>query len=290
MEGRQGFSDNEIAGILRHMRSGKGRDASDAYLSHTIGKARQGMADNSIRSLKEGIGKETNWHPLSAAEILTMSTPQISWVWQDLIPQGALFLLCAFMKVGKSTLAYRVALAIVQGLVCLGRETTKTGVLILAVEEHLRDIRRRMERFGMTSDMDIYVIVDRGQARDLDKIREFIKAQNIGLILIDSLSRWWDVADENNNMEVLRAVSPLLDLAHDDSVGVSIGLIVHERKSGGEDGRGIRGGSSLFGLVDQAIILDRRPGETSNKRLLKTLGRYEDSPKEIIIDYRTYGR
>jgi hypothetical protein len=36
--------------------------------------------------------------------------------------------------------------------------------------------------------------------------------------------------------------------------------------------------------VDQAIILDRRPGETSNKRLLKTLGRYEDSPKEIIIE------
>jgi hypothetical protein len=73
-----------------------------------------------------------------------------------------------------------------------------------------------------------------------------------------------------------------------------MGLIVHERKSGGEDGRGIRGGSSLFGLVDQAIILDRRPGETSNKRLLKTLGRYEDSPKEIIIeldgnDYRVLG-
>jgi len=85
-------------------------------------------------------------------------------------------------------------------------------------------------------------------------------------------------------MEVLRAVSPLLDLAHDDSLGVAIGLIVHERKSGGEDGRGIRGGSSLFGLVDQAIILDRRPGEVSNKRLLKTLGRYEDSPKEIIIE------
>lgn len=237
-----------------------------------------------VSSPKEGIGKETNWHPLSVAEILTLSTPEILWVWQGLIPIGSLFLLCAYMKVGKSTLAYRIALAIAQGLACLDRATTKTGVLILAVEEHIRDIRRRLERFGMTPEMEIYVILDRGQARDLDKIREFVMAKNIGLVLIDSLSRWWDVTDENNNMEVLRAVSPLLDLAHDDSVGVAIGLIVHERKSGGEDGRGIRGGSSLFGLVDQAIILDRRPGETSNKRLLKTLGRYEDSPKEIIIE------
>jgi RecA-family ATPase len=90
------------------------------------------------------------------------------------------------MKVGKSTLAYRVALAIAQGLACLDRATTKTGVLIVAVEEHIRDIRRRLERFGMTAEMEIYVIADRGQARDLDKIRAFVQAKGIGLILIDS--------------------------------------------------------------------------------------------------------
>lgn len=39
---RQGFSDIELAAVLRHMPAGKGREATDAYLSHTIGKARQG--------------------------------------------------------------------------------------------------------------------------------------------------------------------------------------------------------------------------------------------------------
>ena len=136
--------------------------------------ARCNGLSNSIPSLKEGVGKGTNWHPLTAAEILDLSTPEILWLWQGLIPVGSLFLLCAYMKVGKSTLAYRVALAIAQGLVCLDRATTKKGVLILAVEEHIRDIRRRLERFGMTPEMEIYVIVDRGQGRDLDKIREFV--------------------------------------------------------------------------------------------------------------------
>jgi putative DNA primase/helicase len=263
--------------------SGKAEGGHNSFpsLKEGIGK---GTNQNPFLHTKEAVVKESNWHPLSAAEILTLSTPEILWLWQWLIPVGSLFLLCAYMKVGKSTLAYRIALAIAQGLACLDRATTKTGVLILAVEEHIRDVRRRLERFSLTAEMEIYVIADRGQSRDLAKIREFVQAKGIGLILIDSLSRWWDVVDENSNMEVLRAVSPLLDLAHDTSLNVAIGLIVHERKSGGEDGRGIRGGSSLFGLVDQAIILDRRPGETSNKRLLKTLGRYEDSPKEIIID------
>lgn len=39
---------------------------------------------NAILSYKEGIGKGTNWHPLSATEILTLSTPEIPWLWHGL--------------------------------------------------------------------------------------------------------------------------------------------------------------------------------------------------------------
>jgi RecA-family ATPase len=99
-------------------------------------------------------------------------------------------------------------------------------------------------------------------------------------VVIDSLSRFWNVMDENNNMEVIREVSPLLEMARETNAAVL--LVHHERKSGGEDGRSIRGGSALFGLVDQAIFLERRQGEASNKRTLKTLGRYEESPPELF--------
>jgi len=40
-----GFSDREIAAIIRKAPSGKGDEASDQYLSHTIGKARAGYVD-----------------------------------------------------------------------------------------------------------------------------------------------------------------------------------------------------------------------------------------------------
>ena len=65
----------------------------------------------------------------------------------------------------------------------------------------------------------------------------------------------------------------------------------HESKYGGRsaknqsrnDGKTIRGGSSLFGSVDQAIFLDHRRGGTDKQRVLKTLGR-RSSPHELIIE------
>jgi predicted ATP-dependent serine protease len=188
------------------------------------------------------------------------------------------------MKTGKSTLVYRMVVCIAKGIDFLERKTEQGGVLILAVEEHPRDVERRLRRFGMTEIDPIYIHVGpvREQAEILNDIKNFIIEKKIVLVVIDSLSRFWNVQDENNNTEVIRQLSPLLEMARETNAAVL--LVHHERKSGGDDGRSIRGGSALFGLVDQAIFLERRPGEVSNKRVLKTLGRYEESPPELIIE------
>jgi hypothetical protein len=198
------------------------------------------------------------------------------------------------MKSGKSTLVYRMVVCVAQGIGFLGRKTERGAVLILALEEHPRDVERRLRRFGLTADDPVYIHIGpiRNKAEGLAAIREFIVDKGIVLVVVDSLSRFWAVQDENANMEVIREISPLLDMARETNAAVL--LVHHERKSGGEDGRNIRGGSALFGLVDQAIFLERRPGEVSNRRVLKTLGRYEDCPPELIIelvgeDYRVLG-
>ena len=147
----------------------------------------------------------------------------------------------------------------------------------------------------MREDDPVYVHVGtvQEQSKTLKTIKNFVIEKKIVLVVIDSLSRIpWNVMDENNNMEVIREVSPLLEMARETDAAVL--LIHHERKSGGDDGRSIRGGSALFGLVDQAPNLECRPGEASNKRILKTLGRYEESPPELIVelvgdDYKVLG-
>jgi hypothetical protein len=69
------------------------------------------------------------------------------------------------------------------------------------------------------------------------------------------------VANENENSAVTAEMSPLLDLAHE--TGVALILVHHERKSGGEAGRGIRGASSLFAAADHFVA--RSPSEEHRK-------------------------
>jgi hypothetical protein len=247
------------------------------------GKPAEG-GPNALLSPKGDTGKATHFNPLSASELLNHETVSIPYILEGYIPKGILALLIAYMKTGKSTLVYRMMVCIAQGIPFLSRQTEQGGVLVLAVEEHQRDIERRLRRFGMTQTDPIYVHI--GPVRDKSEIftelKNYIVEKKIVLMVVDSLSRFWQVQDENNNMEVIREVSPLLEIARETNAAVL--LVHHERKSGGEDGRNIRGGSALFGLVDQAIFLERRPGEASNKRILKTLGRYDDSPPELVIE------
>jgi AAA domain-containing protein len=249
-----------------------------------LGAPPRPQTNNSFLPPKGAIGKGTNFRPLSAAELLAREPQPLVWVWEPFLPEGTLNLLVAFMKVGKSTLVYALALAVAQGQAFLGYPTKQGGVLILAVEEHPRDVRRRLERFGMRPEDPIYV-----HAAPLDKspstvaaLKAHIVDKGIKLVILDTLARWWAVEDENNNAQIVREVSPLLDMAHE--TGAAVLIVHHERKSGGGDGRGIRGGSALFGIVDQALMLERRQGGNSNQRTLKAIGRYDETPGELILE------
>ncbi len=154
----------------------------------------------------------------------------------------------------------------------------------LAVEEHPRDVKRRLQRFGLCPGDRVFV--HRGRLVDypatFEALGKIISENAIKAVFLDTLPRFWSVYDENNNAQVMREVSPFLDLARE--TGAVVMLLHHERKSGGDDGRSIRGGSALFGIVDQALMLDRRQGGTSTQRVLRVLGRYDETPGEVILD------
>jgi hypothetical protein len=163
-------------------------------------------------------------------------------------------------------------------------------VLYLALEENPRDVGRRFVEFGRQPGDPIWVQYRplSNSARTLQDIRTHIDALDIKLIIIDTLSRFWRVRDENSNAEIGRELAPILDLAHESTAAV---LLIHQqRKSGGEEGRGIRGGSDLFAKVDQALELDRRRGGGRNDRVLRPIGRYSESPRALsfTLDGRAY--
>ena len=226
--------------------------------------------------------------PVTAPQLLDeLESIQPMWVWEDFIPEGALAALIAKPKVGKTTNAYELAVKMAQGLPYLGRATRRGPVLILALEEHEREVKRRLRDLGADQLAEIHVNVGPldDSADIFHQIKMYISAHGITLVIFDTLNTFWSVRDENNATDVTRAIKPLLNLARES--GAAILLLHHARKSEGEHGDEIRGSGALFSLLDVALILKRHEVET--QRRLTAISRYPETPPELIIELREHG-
>ena len=225
-----------------------------------------------------------NFNPMAAQYLFDWEPGPQLWVWKDFIPQGSMLLFSGFMKTGKSTFVYPLAVSVAQGRPFLGYETSQGGVLILSLEERLIDVRNRLIRFGMQHQDALHVHCGplHNDPPSLNNIMNFIAQNHLSLVIVDTLSLFWTVNDENNNAVVVQQMKPILELTR--NTGCSVLLVHHTSKGGGDRGRDIRGASSLLGIVDQSLTLEERQGGRSNQRVLKTLGRYDESPPELILE------
>jgi AAA domain-containing protein len=105
---------------------------------------------DSIHAYKSDPLHESNFHPIAAPELLAEPPEEVDWVVEEILPAGGLVLLVGKPKEGKTTLSYELAVNVAQGLTFLGRKTRKETVLILALEEHSRDVGMRLRNIGAT--------------------------------------------------------------------------------------------------------------------------------------------
>ncbi|MEK6801910.1 MAG: AAA family ATPase [Nitrospirota bacterium] len=245
------------------------------------------QARNTILAYRPHPLPETNFAPILASDLLA-ETPELThWILEDFFPVGSLALLAGKPKEGKTTLTYEAAVNIAQGRPFLGRTTTKCGVLILAVEEHRRDVQLRLHALGAANLDNLHLSIGPLSPSPtlFSDMRAFVKDKGIKLIIIDTLAAFWRVENENDASEMTRAVKPLLHLARDS--GACVLLIHHARKSEGSHGDEIRGSGALFSLVDVALVMKRHSVE--NQRLLQAQSRYPETPSELVLELREAG-
>ncbi len=275
----------------------------DRPLVHGEGPIPEGRRD-SFPPYKGDVGKETNVRPVSAATLLALRpTPhefnpqlawtllqeepeELEWTWYGFVPRGTLGLLVAYMKTGKSTLAYDLALAVSRGVPFLGFSTEQGGVLLLALEERQQDVLFRLRDFGINAQDPVWIVgPPLSPSRKLyEDIPAFIQAQKIGLVIIDSLSRFAELDDENDNSKATRFMAPLANLAH--GTNTSVLLIHHEPKGGGEAGRNVRGAGAFLAVADLALTLKRTEGGVPTARTLEVLGRYQEyAPGRLRLNF-----
>lgn len=262
------------------------QNLSEAPLDQFDNRAPQASDSPTISfpSSKTGPLRASHFAPKPASDFIAEgSEEQVDWVLEDYLPRGGLVLWVAKPKMGKSTLLFHTATAIATGETFLGREVSPGRVLILAVEEHPRDVRRRLHALGGAHVSTLWVQAGMGLTPSTmfyEELTRFVVDQQIDLVILDTLSSFWDVHDENDAVAVTKAVMPFLRLAR--ATDVCVVLIHHARKSEGSHGDEIRGSSALFSLVDIALVM--KPHDMPTQRRLYARSRYPDTPAEVIVE------
>lgn len=243
----------------------------------------------SVSPPKTGGPHETAFCPLVVEEFLDMALQNdtVEWVFEDYLPAGGLVILAGKPKEGKTTLTYELVVKVAKGDTFLGRATKKSGVLILGLEEHPRDMGLRLRSLAPENLPNLFVFAKAIQPTPdtLEQIKRFAMEHDIKLILIDTLGAFWSLRDENDAAEVGRAIKPILALARE--TGACVLLIHHARKSEGTYGDEIRGSGALFAAVDVALILKRH--EIEKQRTLHAISRYPDTPTEMLLELKEAG-
>ena len=246
---------------------------------------------NSNPQLKENPNREASFLSFVPKLItdLTLENAKIEWIWEGFLAKGHLTLFSALWKAGKSTLVSQLLKAIHEGKLFAGQKTNPARVLILSEESESMWARRKDE-LGL--EMDGCWVLCRPIKRRLNydewiillkKSAEFCKENNISLFVVDTLSGFWNVTDENNASFVSSALLPINELLEKN---ISVLLVHHFRKSGGTEGVATRGSGALGSYADILIEFSRLEGENPNdpQRQLRNFSRFEETPTEVVIE------
>jgi Bifunctional DNA primase/polymerase, N-terminal/AAA domain len=213
--------------------------------------------------------------PLDTA--ITTKAPDVEWVIENLLPRGSICELVATVKCGKTTLLLDWIRAIIKGEPWCGLRTRKSRVLYLTEQSSFSFNEELRFSEVTTGDMDILYRPDAisfGWTKIAYKICQWTQQRDYGLVVVDTLTRWAQVAGDSENqsgsVKLLGLLEPVL------ANGCTLFPVFHS----GKDERGaiehsIRGSSAWAGAGDQIYRLRRPQGRQGERaRILESTGRY----------------
>jgi hypothetical protein len=244
-------------------------------------------------ALLELIRKTPEWNPVSQTQttrtgfsltslraLLEEPDEKVSWLLADKLPAGGISVLSAKPKVGKSTLARCLALAVARGEPFLGCETTQGPVIYLALEEKRSEVRRHFVELGASGDEPIHIHCAAAPKDAMPELCKVVAELKPALVVIDPLFKFVRVADEKAYAETCQAIEPLLTLARE--TGAHVMLVHHNGKAERADATdAILGSTAIFGGVDAALILKR----TDRYRTLQSCQRYGVDWPETVLEF-----
>ncbi len=171
---------------------------------------------------------------LPIKDLMAKQYPAQKWLVDKLIPASGITILSAEPGSYKTYLLLEAALAVVSGRPLFGQfDTTKTGVLMIDMENGEALLQQRLRELGTpdNEDLPIYFASRREFTVDKENIELAIlncKAYDVGLLMIDSLVRVHQ-GDENTAGDMAKVFEMLRQIADE---GIAVLITHHNRKPG----------------------------------------------------------
>ena len=216
------------------------------------------------------------------------------WIWENFIARGNVTLLSALWKAGKTTFLRCLFVAMKNEEEFAGQPTKNTKVLIVSEEAKGEWVEGRE---GLSKEEVENILVWSRPIRVKPNLRQWVNIvqeitnvcleQEVGMVVIDTLTTFWPIDNENDSAQVIKALVPLYSFTESN---IAVLLVHHFRKGGGTEAQASRGSGALPGFVDNIIEFTRSDEGYLNRRTLKTYGRFDTVIEPIVIEFQTDGK
>lgn len=216
---------------------------------------------------------------ISIGELMARPEIKEDFIVDGLLSVGGLSLIVAKPKVGKSTLARQLALAVATGADFLGRKTKQGTAFYLALEEREQDVRNHFKAMGSSGEESIMVCTDASSPELLQKLFASLRKDRPALLIIDTMIRVLKLKDLNDYAQTTSALGPIMNIAREVSTHVC--LLHHASKKAQLDIDAALGSTAISATVDLVITLMREGGE----RVVQCEGRVDNPIEKSILNF-----
>jgi hypothetical protein len=218
---------------------------------------------------------------------------QLSWLWHGYLAPGNVMLLTSQWKSGKTTLL-AVLLSRLKAGGTLAGLPLAAGKAAVVSEESAARWRLRGRQLDFGNHVCFLCRPFRGKPdlaqwlALLDLLAALRAAHGIDLVVFDTLVSLLPGRDESSAGPMMEALLPLQQLT---ALGLAVLLLHHPRKGTNPDGQAARGSGALSSYADVLIEMHfcTRAAETDRRRRLQAFSRYDETPRQLVIELNANG-
>jgi|WetSurMetagenome_2_1015567.scaffolds.fasta_scaffold05163_5 hypothetical protein len=243
------------------------------------------IATPQINIINSPIENVVNRHQFTLSDLMNTDFPEPRWIVEGLLPIG-LSSLGGRPKVGKSLLSLQLGFAGASGKPFLGRRTTQTPVLYIALEDSPNRMKFRNKRQGNLEDVPLTFEMkwDPFIAGGKELLIYTMREGKYGLIIVDTVGRLFGSLDQLENSQMSSLYGDLQSTALESDV--SLLFIDHLRKQNGFEQDPIE---DLLGSTGKSAPLDTifglyRSKNSSTGRLVAKGRDIEQSEFELTFN------